>query len=153
MRPTWRTGGRRCSCASTSGRARVLVDLGHRAQGVNIEQIVAVLGHERRLGGFRFKNRKYADYDLIVGSVNPWELFLIFAELSAPGRQMPRLTIDQSHNIEAKVEAMVLSVVNLQEAHARALLVDRHALATAQAEGDVLGERRSGAAVAGGLGT
>jgi len=55
--------------------------------------------------------------DLIVGSVNPFELFLIFVELTAPGRAMPRLTIDQSHNIEAKVEAMTLSVVNLQEAY------------------------------------
>ena len=62
----------------------MLVDLGHHAQGVNIEQIVALLAGEGRLGGFHFNNRKYADDDLIVGSVNPFELFLIFVELAAP---------------------------------------------------------------------
>jgi L-rhamnose isomerase/sugar isomerase len=126
-------------CQKLGDRAKVLVDLGHHAQGVNIEQIVAILGDEGRLGGFHFNNRKYADDDLIVGSVNPFELFLIFVELTAPGRAMPRLTIDQSHNIEAKVEAMTLSVVNLQEAYAKALLVDRDRLAQAQRERDVLG--------------
>ena len=126
-------------CQKLGDRAKVLVDLGHHAQGVNIEQIVAILDDERRLGGFHFNNRKYADDDLIVGSVNPFELFLIFVELTAPGHAMPRLTIDQSHNIEAKVEAMTLSVVNLQEAYAKALLVDRTRLAEAQRAGDVLG--------------
>jgi L-rhamnose isomerase/sugar isomerase len=116
----------------------VLVDLGHHAQGTNIEQIVAFLAEEGRLGGFHFNNRKYADDDLIVGSVNPFELFLVFVELAA-GDVLPRLTIDQSHNVEAKVEAMVLSVVNLQEAYAKALLVDREALRAAQEAGDVLG--------------
>ncbi|MGH2896916.1 MAG: TIM barrel protein, partial [Solirubrobacteraceae bacterium] len=105
-------------CQALGERARVLVDLGHHAQGVNVEQIVGTLARERRLGGFHFNNRKYADDDLIVGSVNPLELFLIFAELGAGGKALPRLTIDQSHNIEAKVEAMVLSVVNLQESYA-----------------------------------
>ena len=126
-------------CQRLGPRARVLVDLGHHAQGVNVEQIVALLGREERLGGFHFNNRKYADDDLIVGSVNPYELFLIFCELVSAGRDLPRLTIDQSHNIEPKVEAMVLSVVNLQEAYAKALIVDRDALAAAQAAGDVLG--------------
>ena len=126
-------------CQKLGERAMVLVDLGHHAQGVNIEQIVAILDDEGRLGGFHFNNRKYADDDLIVGSVNPFELFLIFVELTAPGRAMPRLTIDQSHNIEAKVEAMTLTVVNLQEAYAKALLVDRDRLAEAQRGGDVLG--------------
>jgi len=125
-------------CLKLGERARVLVDLGHHAQGVNIEQIVAFLADEGRLGGFHFNNRKYADDDLIVGSVNPFELFLIFVELAALDR-LPPLTIDQSHNIEAKVEAMVLSVVNLQEAYAKALLVDREALRAAQEAGDVLG--------------
>ena len=125
-------------CQRLGPRARVLIDLGHHAQGVNVEQIVAVLAHEQRLGGFHFNNRKYADDDLIVGSVNPFELFLIFCELVGAGRDLPRLTIDQSHNIEPKVEAMVLSVVNLQEAYAKALLVDRDALAAAQESGDVL---------------
>ena len=116
------------TCLKLGERAKVLVDLGHHAQGTNIEQIVAFLADEGRLGGFHFNNRKYADDDLIVGSVNPFELFLIFVELSASDA-LPRLTIDQSHNIEAKVEAMTLRVVNLQEAYAKALLVDRSALA------------------------
>jgi L-rhamnose isomerase/sugar isomerase len=125
------------TCLSLGERAKVLVDLGHHAQGTNIEQIVALLASEGRLGGFHFNNRKYADDDLIVGSVNPFELFLVFVELAAAGR-LPRLTIDQSHNVEAKVEAMVLSVVNLQEAYAKALLVDRELLREAQEFGDVL---------------
>jgi L-rhamnose isomerase/sugar isomerase len=124
-------------CQRLGERARVLIDLGHHAQGTNVEQIVAILAEEGRLGGFHFNNRKYADDDLIVGSVNPFELFLIFVEL-AQAESLPRLTIDQSHNVEPKVEAMVLSVVNLQEAYAKALRVDRTALAEAQANGDVL---------------
>jgi len=125
------------TCLGLGERAKVLVDLGHHLHGTNIEQIVAILGAEGRLGGFHFNNRRYADDDLIVGSVNPFELFLIFFELA--GRELPRLTIDQAHNIEAKVEAMVLSVVNLQEAYAKAQLVDRAALAEAQRAGDALG--------------
>jgi L-rhamnose isomerase/sugar isomerase len=125
-------------CRDLGERARVLVDLGHHAQGTNVEQIVAFLADERRLGGFHFNNRKYADDDLIVGSVNPLELFLIFAELGEGDAPLPRLTIDQSHNVEAKVEAMVLSIVNLQESYAKSLLIDRAALREAQAEGDVL---------------
>ena len=117
----------------------MLVDLGHHLPGTNVEQIVAMLASVGRLGGFHFNNRKYADDDLIVGSVNPFELFLIFCELIDTGLPLPRLTIDQSHNVENKVEAMLLSVVNLQEAYAKALLVDRSALAERQQEGDVLG--------------
>jgi L-rhamnose isomerase/sugar isomerase len=124
-------------CQKLGERARVLVDLGHHAQGTNIEQIVAILSEESRLGGFHFNNRKYADDDLIVGSVNPFELFLIFCELAAADT-LPRLTIDQAHNVEPKVEAMVLSIIGLQEAYAKALLVDRDALAAAQEAGDVL---------------
>jgi L-rhamnose isomerase / sugar isomerase len=125
-------------CQQLGERARVLIDLGHHLQGTNVEQIVTILAAEQRLGGFHFNNRKYADDDLIVGSVNPFELFLIFFELvNAP--TLPRLTIDQAHNVEAKIEAMVLSVVNLQEAYVKALLVDRAALVQAQEAGDVLG--------------
>jgi L-rhamnose isomerase / sugar isomerase len=123
-------------CQGLGDRAKVLVDLGHHLPGVNVEQVAALLADEGRLGGFHFNNRKYGDDDLIVGSTNPWELFCIFVEL---GDGLPRLTIDQSHNVERKVEAMTLSVVNLQEAYAKALLVDREALAAAQAAGDVLG--------------
>ena len=127
------------TCQALGERAEVLVDLGHHAQGTNVEQIVALLAESGRLGGFHFNNRKYADDDLIVGSVNPFELFLIFVELAATDGPLPRLTIDQSHNVEAKVEAMVLSVVNLQEAYAKALLVNRNKLRAAQEAGDVLG--------------
>jgi L-rhamnose isomerase/sugar isomerase len=122
-------------CQRLGERAKVLIDLGHHLHGTNIEQIVAILAEEGRLGGFHFNGRKYADDDLVVGSVNPFELFLVFVEL---GDSLPRLMIDQAHNVEAKVEAMVMSVLNLQEAYAKALLVDRAALATAQAQGDVL---------------
>jgi L-rhamnose isomerase / sugar isomerase len=124
------------ACQRLGERAKVLVDLGHHLPGANVEQIVAILAEDGRLGGFHFNNRRYGDDDLIVGSTNPWELFCIFVEL---GDELPRLTIDQAHNVERKLEAMVLSVVNLQEAYAKALLVDRRALAAAQAEGDVLG--------------
>jgi L-rhamnose isomerase/sugar isomerase len=124
-------------CQKLGERAKVLVDLGHHAQGTNVEHITAILADEGRLGGFHFNNRKYADDDLIVGSVNPLELFLIFCELAAS--PLPRLTIDQAHNVEAKVEAMVLSVVNLQESYVKALIVDREALVDAQERGDVLG--------------
>jgi L-rhamnose isomerase/sugar isomerase len=119
-------------------QAKVLVDLGHHAQGVNIEQIVGLIDRAGKLGGFHFNNRKYADDDLVVGSVNPFELFLIFVELAADGKPLPRLTIDQSHNVEPKLEAMVRSVMNLQESFAKALLVDRQALRQAQEAGDVL---------------
>jgi L-rhamnose isomerase/sugar isomerase len=126
------------ACQKLGPRARVLVDLGHHAQGVNIEQIVALLADEDRLGGFHFNNRRYGDDDLIVGSVNPFELFCIFVELARLER-MPRLTVDQAFVIERPLEGMLLTVCNLQEAYAKALLVDRAALAAAQAEGDVVG--------------
>jgi len=131
-------------CQELGDRARVLVDLGHHAQGVNIEQIVSLLHGAGRLGGFHFNDRKYGDDDLIVGSVDPFQLFRIFYELIDVGvfETGVRLTIDQSHNVEAKIEAVIQSVLNLQEAYAKALLVDRAALATAQAEGDVLGANR-----------
>jgi L-rhamnose isomerase/sugar isomerase len=125
-------------CQKLGERAKVLVDLGHHAQGTNVEHITAILADEGRLGGFHFNNRKYADDDLIVGSVNPFELFLIFCELVSGDGPLPRLTIDQAHNVEAKVEAMVLSVVNLQESYVKACIVDREGLAEAQQEGDVL---------------
>src|ERR1700722_6356784 len=135
--PDW--GPATLICQELGPRARVLVDLGHHLPGSNVEQIVALLSSVGRLGGFHFNNRKYADDDLIVGSVNPFELFLIFCELIDTNLPLPRLTIDQSHNVENKVEATLLSVVNLQEAYAKALLVDRSALAERQQEGDVLG--------------
>jgi L-rhamnose isomerase/sugar isomerase len=131
-------------CLKLGERARVLVDLGHHAQGVNIEQIVSQLQRLDRLGGFHFNDRKYGDDDLIVGSVDPFQLFRIYVELVgaiAAGMDV-RFTIDQSHNIEAKIEAMILSVENLQEAYAKALVVDRAALEAAQQAGDVLAGHR-----------
>jgi L-rhamnose isomerase / sugar isomerase len=126
-------------CQKLGERAQVLVDLGHHAQGVNVEHIVALLIEEERLGGFHFNNRKYADDDLIVGSINPFELFVIYVEL-VEAEESTRIDymIDQAHNIEAKIEAMILSVTNLQEAYAKALLVDRAALQEARHAGDVL---------------
>lgn len=135
--PDW--GAAMLICHELGPRARVLVDFGHHLHGTNVEQIVATLAGVDRLGGFHFNNRKYADDDLIVGSTNPFELFLVFCELVGSRQPLPRLTIDQSHNVENKVEAMLLSVVNLQEAYAKALLVDRAALAERQLAGDVLG--------------
>jgi L-rhamnose isomerase/sugar isomerase len=130
-------------CQKLGDRAEVLVDLGHHAQGVNVEHIVALLLDEGRLGGFHFNNRRYADDDLIVASVNPFELFLIYVELveAEEGTRIDYM-IDQSHNIEPKIEAMILSVMNLQEAYAKALLVDRTALDAARHDGDVLGAHR-----------
>ncbi|BBL79161.1 L-rhamnose isomerase [Rubrobacter xylanophilus] len=132
-------------CQKLGERALVLVDLGHHAQGVNVEHIVSLLLDEGRLGGFHFNNRKYADDDLIVGSVNPFELFLIYVELleaeENPGVRIEYM-IDQAHNIEPKIEAMILSVMNLQEAYAKALLVDREALREARRSGDVLSAHR-----------
>jgi L-rhamnose isomerase / sugar isomerase len=132
-------------CRRLGERAEVLVDLGHHAKEVNIEYVVALLLDEGRLGGFHFNNRKYGDDDLIVGSVNLFELFLIYVELvEAEERAGTRIDymIDQTHNIEPKIEAMILSVMNLQEAYAKALLVDRAALAEARHSGDVLGAHR-----------
>ena len=129
-------------------QAEVLVDTGHHAQGTNIAQIVAQLLDEERLGGFHFNDRRYADDDLIVGSQNPFELFCIFNEIVGAGVEgnanAGRIAymIDQSHNIEPKIEAMIQSVINVQTAYAKALLVDRAALRETQEAGDVLGAYR-----------
>jgi L-rhamnose isomerase/sugar isomerase len=121
----------------------VLVDTGHHAQGTNIEQIVAVLLAEGLLGGFHFNNRKYADDDLIVGSIDPFELFRIMREIAHGGGAADvAFMIDQSHNVEGKIDAMIQSVMNIQTAYAKALLVDEDRLAEAQLEGDVLGGHR-----------
>jgi L-rhamnose isomerase/sugar isomerase len=135
-------------CQKLGPQAQVLVDTGHHPQGTNIPQIVAQLLDEKRLGGFHFNDRKYADDDLIVGSVNPFELFCIFHEIvkaTADGNdQAERIAymIDQSHNIEPKIEAMIQSILHIQLAYAKALLVDRPALTQAQEAGDVLGAYR-----------
>jgi L-rhamnose isomerase / sugar isomerase len=135
--PDW--GAALSMCQKLGERAEVLVDLGHHLQGTNIEHIVALLLDEGRLGGFHFNNRKYADDDLIVGSINPFELFLIYVEL-VEAEKTTRIDymIDQAHNIEPKIEAMLLSVTNLQDAYTKALLVDRAMLDEARRSGDVL---------------
>ncbi|HVS47452.1 MAG TPA: L-rhamnose isomerase [Candidatus Dormibacteraeota bacterium] len=131
-------------CIELGPQAHVLVDTGHHAQGVNVEQIVAHLIERGRLGGFHFNDRNYADDDLIVGSADPFQLFLIFNEIVAADQDAGQVAfmIDQSHNIEPKIEAMVQSVINVQVAHAKALLVDRPQLKAAQESGDVLGAQR-----------
>jgi L-rhamnose isomerase/sugar isomerase len=133
-------------------QAQVLVDTGHHAPGTNVEHVVAFLLDEGLLGGFHFNSRKYADDDLIVGTVNPFELFLIYNELVAAERDADETVsacarnvaymIDQSHNVEPKLEAMLQSVLNCQAAYAKALLVDRRALAARRAGQDVLGAYR-----------
>jgi L-rhamnose isomerase/sugar isomerase len=107
-------------------KAKVLVDTGHHYQGTNIEQIVAWLLHSDDLGGFHFNDRKYADDDLTLGSIDPYQLFRIFAEILADGAQPESVAfmIDQSHNLKGKMEAMIQSVVTAQELYARAALID-----------------------------
>jgi L-rhamnose isomerase/sugar isomerase len=126
-------------------RAAVLVDTGHHAQGTNIAQIVAYLLDEGRLGGFHFNARKYADDDLIVGTANPFELFEIFTELIMAGDKANDVAymLDQSHNIEGKIEAQVISIVNCQSAYAKALVIDYGTLSQRQLQGDVMGAHRT----------
>jgi L-rhamnose isomerase/sugar isomerase len=139
--PDWGTAA--LMCRRLGPQAKVLVDLGHHPQGTNVEQIVAMLLEEDLLGGFHFNNRKYADDDLIVGAIDPFELFRIMHEIAQ--HETPAeiaFMIDQSHNVEGKVDAMIQSVMNVQSAYAKALLVDNERLAARQREGDVLGGHR-----------
>jgi L-rhamnose isomerase/sugar isomerase len=123
-------------------QAEVLVDLGHHPMGTNIEHIVTFLIDEGKMGGFHFNNFKYADDDLTTGSVNLYEVFLIYNEIimAEVAGLAPDISymIDQSHIIKPKIEAMIQSVTNIQTAYARALLVDHKALAAAQAEDDTV---------------
>lgn len=115
-------------------QAFVLVDTGHHYQGQNIEQIVAWLLRERILGGFHFNDRRYADDDLTIGSIDPYQVFRIFHELlcDRDGLQQTAFMIDQSHNLKGKLEAMVQTVASAQELYAKAALVDREQLAELQ---------------------
>ena len=116
-------------------KAKVLVDTGHHYPGTNIEQIVAWLLHLGALGGFHFNDRKYADDDLTLGSIDPYQVFRIFHEiLSATDdeRSGVAFMIDQSHNLKGKMEAMVQTVVTAQELYAKAALIDRARLAELQ---------------------
>ena len=122
-------------CRRAGPQAVVLVDTGHHYQGTNIEQIVAWLLHLGTLGGFHFNDRKYADDDLTLGSIDPYQLFRIFHEIlsvSTEDRSSIAFMIDQSHNLKGKIEAMVQSVVTAQELYARAALVDHARLAELQ---------------------
>jgi L-rhamnose isomerase/sugar isomerase len=139
--PDWGTAA--LLCRRLGPQAQVLVDTGHHPQGTNIEQIVAGLLAEGLLGGFHFNSRKYADDDLIVGAIDPFELFRIMREIAlAEAEPATAFMIDQSHNVEGKVDAMLQSVMNIQAAYAKALLVDDDRLAPAQREGDVLAAHR-----------
>lgn len=131
-------------------RARVLVDTGHHLPGCNIEHITAFLIDENMLGGFHFNDRKYADDDLTMGSIDPYQLFRIFHEIVAAEQERGGATagakadlpiaymIDQSHNLKPKIEAMIQTVMTAQEMFAKALLVDRDALRSAQSREDLV---------------
>jgi len=134
-------------CQKLGDRAKVLVDLGHHAQGVNIEHLVAWMLDEGTLGGFHFNNRKYADDDLTVSSINPYEVFLIYNELvdgkiRLGDRFRVDYLIDQSHNLKPKIEAMIQTLWNLQSAFAKALCVDRNRLAQARFEQNIVDAER-----------
>jgi L-rhamnose isomerase/sugar isomerase len=143
--PDWGTAY--AHCLALGERAVVCVDTGHHAPGTNIEFIVAVLLRAGKLGAFDFNSRFYADDDLMVGSADPFQLFRILTEVRWGGGLDQRedhdlgiaFMLDQCHNIEPKIPGQIRSIMNVQEATAKALLIDREALAAAQAAGDVLG--------------
>ncbi|RXH18916.1 L-rhamnose catabolism isomerase [Bradyrhizobium guangzhouense] len=125
-------------------KAHCLVDLGHHAPNVNIEQVVARLVRFNKLAGFHFNDSKYGDDDLDSGSVEPFRLFLVFNELiDAERRKLegfaPAYMIDQSHNVTDPIESLMQSAIELQRAYAQALIVDRAALEAAQEANDALG--------------
>jgi L-rhamnose isomerase/sugar isomerase len=139
--PDWGTS--LLHCLALGEQAHVVLDTGHHAPGTNIEFIVMQLLRAGRLGAFDFNSRNYADDDLMVGSADPFQLFRIMNEIVAADALGPeaRVTfmLDQCHNIEPKIPGQIRSVMNVQEATAKALLVDRGALQEAQCAGDVLG--------------
>jgi len=139
--PDWGTS--LLHCLALGERALVVLDTGHHAPGTNIEFIVAQLLRAGRLGAFDFNSRFYADDDLMVGSADPFQLFRILHEIVESGALSPdsgvNFMLDQCHNIEPKIPGQIRSVMNVQEATAKALLVDVDALLAAQLAGDVLG--------------
>jgi L-rhamnose isomerase / sugar isomerase len=138
--PDWGTSY--AHCIELGPKATVCIDTGHHAPGTNIEFIVSFLLRQGKLGAFDFNSRFYADDDLMAGAADPFQLFRIMYEIVRASALSPEYGInfmlDQCHNIEAKIPAIIRSVMNIQEATAKALLVDRDALFKAQAEGDVL---------------
>jgi len=139
--PDWGTAF--AHCLALGEKAKVVVDTGHHAPGVNIEFIVAGLLRAGKLGGFDFNSRFYADDDLMVGAADPFQLLRIMFEVVKVDAHRPASNVsfmlDQCHNIEPKIPGQIRSVMNVQEATAKALLVDRDALGAAQRAGDVLG--------------
>jgi L-rhamnose isomerase/sugar isomerase len=139
--PDWGTSF--AHCLELGPKAQVVVDTGHHAPGTNIEFIVAFLLRAGKLGAFDFNSRFYADDDLIVGAADPFQLFRILHEVNRGGGFAPdsgvTLMLDQCHNIEPKIPGQIRSIMNVQEAIAKVLLVDVEALETAQRDGDVLG--------------
>ncbi len=125
-------------------QAKVLVDTGHHYLSQNIEQIVAWLLDEDMLGGFHFNDRRYADDDLTLGSIDPYQIFRIFHEIHLfaweRGGAYPEIEymIDQSHNLKPKIEAMIQTVCTAQELYAKAALVDHDALLVAQKKGNIV---------------
>jgi L-rhamnose isomerase/sugar isomerase len=124
-------------------KAKCLVDLGHHAPSVNIEQIVARLHRFGKLGGFHFNDSKYGDDDLDSGSINPHQLFLVFNELVTAANEVgkgfaPAYMIDQSHNVTDPVESLLSSAEAISVAHVKALMVDRSILSDYQRSNDVL---------------
>jgi L-rhamnose isomerase/sugar isomerase len=139
--PDWGTAY--AHCLELGPKALVCVDTGHHAPGTNIEFIVAFLLRAGKLGAFDFNSRFYADDDLMVGAADPFQLFRILHEVNVGGGfavDTPiSFMLDQCHNIEPKIPGQIRSVMNVQEATAKALLVDTTALEAAQQAGDVLG--------------
>ena len=139
--PDWGTS--LLHCMALGPKAMVVVDTGHHAPGTNIEFIVAGLLRAKRLGAFDFNSRFYADDDLIVGAADPFQLFRIMHEVNQNGGfdvgTPVSYVLDQCHNIEPKIPAQIRSITNVQEAVAKALLVDHAALKKAQQAGDILG--------------
>jgi L-rhamnose isomerase/sugar isomerase len=139
--PDWGTAY--AHCLALGPKAQVVIDTGHHAPGTNIEFIVAMLLRAGKLGAFDFNSRFYADDDLMVGAADPFQLFRIMHEIVQADALRPEsgvaFMLDQCHNIEPKIPAIIRSVMNVQEATAKALLVDSAALAAAQRDGDVLG--------------
>jgi L-rhamnose isomerase/sugar isomerase len=129
---------------SAGPRARVLVDTGHHYQAQNIEQLVAWLIDEEMLGGFHFNDRKYADDDLTLGSIDPYAVFRIFHEIrnaaEIHGRDVSKIAymVDQSHNLKPKIEAMIQTAMTAQELYLKACLVDRKKLQDAQARSNIV---------------
>ncbi|HEU5333285.1 MAG TPA: L-rhamnose isomerase [Actinocrinis sp.] len=138
--PDWGTSF--AHCLTLGEQAKVCVDTGHHAPGTNIEFIVAFLLRAGKLGAFDFNSRFYADDDLIVGAADPFQLFRILFEVRMGGgfdaAAGIAFMLDQCHNIEPKIPGQIRSVMNVQEATAKALLVDTAALDEAQRAGDVL---------------